>query len=78
MNVDIPPITIGGAVSVGANGFSRNYGPYSDFILKLRLSIANGNIKRNFSNSLFEQLFEFKSAFKIASVAKGWNKLPPN
>jgi hypothetical protein len=38
MNVDIPTITIAGAVAVGANGFARtDEAPYSDFVEEVEL-----------------------------------------
>jgi FAD/FMN-containing dehydrogenase len=45
MNVDIPTITIGGAVSVGANGFARECGPYSDFVEEVELVTGDGSLR---------------------------------
>jgi len=45
MNVDATPITIGGAVSVGANGFSKKHRPYSDFVSEIELVDGNGTLK---------------------------------
>lgn len=44
MNVDLPTITIGGAVAVGANGFSRHWGPYSEFLEEVELVTGTGEI----------------------------------
>jgi FAD/FMN-containing dehydrogenase len=45
MNVDVPPITIGGAISVGANGFSKDWGTYSQFVQELEVVTGTGEIK---------------------------------
>jgi FAD/FMN-containing dehydrogenase len=45
MNVDLPTITIGGAVSVGANGFSRLWGTYSEFVEEVELVTGTGAIR---------------------------------
>jgi UDP-N-acetylenolpyruvoylglucosamine reductase len=45
MNVDVPPITIGGAVSVGANGFSRHWGTYSEFVSAIEFVDGQGAIR---------------------------------
>lgn len=45
MNVDVPPITIGGAISVGANGFSRHWGTYSEFVYELEVVTGTGELK---------------------------------
>lgn len=45
MNVDLPTITIGGAVSVGANGFSRHWGTYSEFVEEVELVTGTGDIR---------------------------------
>jgi FAD/FMN-containing dehydrogenase len=45
MNVDLPTITIGGAVSVGANGFSRHWGTYSEFVEEVELVTGTGEIR---------------------------------
>lgn len=45
MNVDVPPITIGGAISVGANGFGKNFSSYSDFVEAVELIDGNGDLK---------------------------------
>lgn len=45
MNVDIPTITIGGAVAVGANGFSRHWGAYSDFVEEVELVTGAGELR---------------------------------
>ncbi|HMQ35286.1 MAG TPA: FAD-binding protein, partial [Chloroflexaceae bacterium] len=45
MNVDLPTITIGGAVSVGANGFSKHWGTYSEFVEEVELVTGTGEIR---------------------------------
>ena len=45
MNVDIPTITIGGAVAVGANGFARACGPYCDFVEEVDLVTGTGELR---------------------------------
>ena len=45
MNVDLPTITIGGAVAVGANGFSRLWGTYSEFVEEVELVTGTGEIR---------------------------------
>ncbi|MBL7813929.1 MAG: FAD-binding protein [Saprospiraceae bacterium] len=45
MNVDVPPITIAGAISVGANGFSRHWGTYSEFVQELEVVTGTGELK---------------------------------
>jgi FAD/FMN-containing dehydrogenase len=45
MNVDLPTITIGGAVTVGANGFSRLWGTYSEFVEEVELVTGTGEIR---------------------------------
>lgn len=45
MNVDIPTITIGGAVAVGANGFSRRWGTYSEFVEEVELVTGTGEVR---------------------------------
>jgi FAD/FMN-containing dehydrogenase len=45
MNVDLPTITIGGAVSVGANGFSKSWGTYSEFVEEVELVDGTGGIR---------------------------------
>lgn len=45
MNVDIPTLTIGGAVSVGANGFSQAWGTYSDFVQEVEFVTGSGEIR---------------------------------
>lgn len=45
MNVDVPPITIAGAISVGANGFSRHWGTYSEFVYELEVVTGTGELK---------------------------------
>jgi FAD/FMN-containing dehydrogenase len=45
MNVDLPTITIGGAVAVGANGFSRLWGTYSEFMEEVELVTGTGEIR---------------------------------
>ena len=45
MNVDIPTITIGGAVAVGANGFSKDHGPYSDFVEEVEICTGTGELR---------------------------------
>jgi L-gulono-1,4-lactone dehydrogenase len=45
MNVDLPTITIGGAVSVGANGFSKLWGTYSEFVEEVELVTGTGEIR---------------------------------
>jgi FAD/FMN-containing dehydrogenase len=44
MNVDLPTITIGGAVTVGANGFSKLWGTYSEFVEEVELVTGTGEI----------------------------------
>lgn len=45
MNVDLPTITIGGAVAVGANGFSKLWGTYSEFVEEVELVTGTGEIR---------------------------------
>lgn len=45
MNVDLPTITIGGAVAVGANGFSKRWGTYSEFVEEVELVTGTGEIR---------------------------------
>lgn len=45
MNVDLPTLTIGGAVSVGANGFSKGWGTYSEFVESVELVDGTGEIR---------------------------------
>jgi FAD/FMN-containing dehydrogenase len=45
MNVDLPTLTIGGAVAVGANGFSRRWGTYSEFVEEVELVTGTGEIR---------------------------------
>ena len=45
MNVDLPTITIGGAVAVGANGFSKSWGTYSEFVEEVELVTGTGEIR---------------------------------
>lgn len=45
MNVDIPTLTIGGAVAVGANGFSKEWGTYSDFVQEVEFVTSTGDIR---------------------------------
>lgn len=45
MNVDLPTITIGGAVAVGANGFSKSWGTYSEFVEEVELITGTGEIR---------------------------------
>lgn len=45
MNVDIPTLTIGGAVAVGANGFSKAWGTYADFVQEIELVTGTGEIR---------------------------------
>ena len=45
MNVDLPTITIGGAVAVGANGFSRLWGTYSEFVEEVELVTGTGELR---------------------------------
>ena len=45
INVDLPTLTIGGAVSVGANGFSKRWGPYSEFVEEVELVTGTGEIR---------------------------------
>ena len=44
MNVDLPTLTIGGAVAVGANGFSKLWGTYSEFVEEVELVTGTGEI----------------------------------
>jgi hypothetical protein len=44
MNVDLPTLTIGGAVAVGANGFSKRWGTYSEFVEEVELVTGTGEI----------------------------------
>lgn len=45
MNVDLPTLTIAGAVSVGANGFSKNWGTYAEFVEEVELVTGTGEIR---------------------------------
>lgn len=45
MNVDIPTITIAGAVAVGANGFAKDEAPYSDFVEEVELVAGDGSLR---------------------------------
>lgn len=45
MNVDLPTLTIGGAVAVGANGFSKLWGTYSEFVEEVELVTGTGEIR---------------------------------
>ena len=45
MNVDLPTLTIGGAVAVGANGFSKHWGTYSEFVEEVELVTGTGEIR---------------------------------
>jgi len=45
MNVDLPTLTIGGAVAVGANGFSKRWGSYSEFVEEVELVTGTGEIR---------------------------------
>lgn len=45
MNVDLPTITIGGAVSVGANGFSPSWGTYSEFVEEVEVVTGAGELR---------------------------------
>jgi FAD/FMN-containing dehydrogenase len=45
MNVDLPTITIGGAVAVGANGFSKLWGTYAEFVEEVELVTGTGEIR---------------------------------
>ena len=45
MNVDLPTLTIGGAVAVGANGFSKRWGTYSEFVEEVELVTGTGEIR---------------------------------
>lgn len=45
MNVDLPTITIGGAVAVGANGFSKLWGTYSEFVEEVEFVTGTGEIR---------------------------------
>jgi len=45
MNVDLPTLTIGGAVAVGANGFSKLWGTYSEFVEEIELVTGTGEIR---------------------------------
>src|SRR4026207_2015849 len=45
MNGDLPTITIGGAVAVGANGFSKLWGTYSEFVEEVELVTGTGEIR---------------------------------
>ena len=45
MNVDLPTLTIGGAVAVGANGFSKPWGTYSEFVEEVELVTGTGEIR---------------------------------
>lgn len=45
MNVDLPTLTIGGAVAVGANGFSKTWGTYSEFVEEVELVTGTGEIR---------------------------------
>ena len=45
MNVDLPTLTISGAVAVGANGFSRLWGTYSEFVEEVELVTGTGEIR---------------------------------
>lgn len=45
MNVDLPTLTIGGAVAVGANGFSKMWGTYSEFVEEVELVTGTGEIR---------------------------------
>lgn len=45
MNVDLPTLTIGGTVAVGANGFSRLWGTYSEFVEQVELVTGTGELR---------------------------------
>ena len=45
MNVDLPTLTIGGAAAVGANGFSKMWGTYSEFVEEVELVTGTGEIR---------------------------------
>jgi FAD/FMN-containing dehydrogenase len=45
MNVDLPTLTIGGAVAVGANGFSKRWGTYSEYVEEVELVTGTGEIR---------------------------------
>lgn len=45
MNVDLPTITIGGAVAVGANGFSKKWGTYAEFVEEVELVTGTGELR---------------------------------